>query len=59
KDPDELKDIGDRKENVAIVKELSRKLYTWMKVVEDPILKGALQSPYYRQSMKDFKKAVR
>lgn len=59
KDPDELKDIGDRKENAAIVKELSGKLYTWMKAVEDPILKGAVQSPYYRQSMEDFKKAVR
>jgi arylsulfatase A-like enzyme len=58
KDPDELEDIGDRRENAAIVKELSGKLYAWMKAVDDPFLKGAVQSPYYLQSMEDFKKAV-
>ena len=58
KDPDELEDIGDRRENAAIVKELSGKLYAWMKAVDDPVLKGAVQSPYYQQSMEDFKKAV-
>jgi arylsulfatase A-like enzyme len=58
KDPDELEDIGDRRENAAIVKELSMKLYAWMKAVDDPFLKGAVQSPYYRQSMEDFRKAV-
>jgi arylsulfatase A-like enzyme len=57
KDPDELEDIGDRRENAGIVKELSGKLYAWMKAVDDPILKGAVQSPYYRQSMEDFKKS--
>ena len=57
-DPDELKDIGDRRENASIVKELSGKLYAWMKAVDDPILKGAVQSPYYRRSMDDFTKAV-
>ncbi|MHC4539312.1 MAG: sulfatase-like hydrolase/transferase, partial [Planctomycetota bacterium] len=44
KDPDELQDIGGRQENAGIVKELSRKLYNWMKAVDDPLLKGALQS---------------
>ena len=58
KDPDELRDIAGTKDNAAIVKELSRKLYGWMKAVDDPILKGAVQSPYYRQSMDDFEKAV-
>lgn len=58
KDPDELRDIAGRKENAAIVKELSRKLYDWMKAVDDPILKGAVLSPYYQQSMEDFEKIV-
>jgi len=58
KDPDELNDIGELKENAGLVKELSGKLYAWMKAVDDPILKGALQSPYYQKSMEDFKKAV-
>lgn len=58
RDPDELEDIGGLRENAAIIKELSGKLYAWMKAVGDPVLKGAVQSPYYRQSMEDFKKAV-
>ncbi|UCC99905.1 MAG: sulfatase [Phycisphaerales bacterium] len=58
KDPDELEDIGGRQENAGIVKGLSRKLYNWMKAVDDPLLKGALQSPYYRQSMDDFENAA-
>ena len=58
-DPDELHDVGGEKEYVAIVKELSGKLYAWMEAVDDPMLKGAVQSPYYQQSMEAFKKAVR
>ena len=57
-DPDELNDIGDRKENAAIVKELSRKLFAWMKEVDDPILQGAVQSPYYQQSIEQFEKSI-
>ena len=59
KDPDELHDIAGRKENAMIVKELSRKLYDWMRAVDDPILKGAVSSPYYRRSMDDFESAAR
>jgi N-sulfoglucosamine sulfohydrolase len=58
RDPDELHDIGGRQENAGLIKELSRKLYAWMKAVDDPILKGPVPSPYYRQSMDDFEKAI-
>jgi N-sulfoglucosamine sulfohydrolase len=58
-DPHELNDIGGNPENAPIVKELSRKLRIWMETVGDPLLKGALQTPYYRQSMDDFEKAAR
>jgi arylsulfatase A-like enzyme len=57
-DPYEMHDIAGRKENVAIVNELSKKLYAWMKRVGDPILKGAVQSPYYRRSVEAFRKTV-
>lgn len=57
-DPHEMHDIADKKENAAIVKELSKKLYVWMEIVDDPILKGAVQTPYYRQSMETFRKTV-
>jgi arylsulfatase A-like enzyme len=58
KDPHEMNDIADKQENASIVKELSRKLYAWMKTVGDPMLDGAIQSPYYRQSMEAFRKSV-
>jgi len=58
RDPNELHDIGDEKENAAMVRELSRKLYAWMEAVDDPMLRGALQSPYYQQSMEAFRQSV-
>ena len=58
KDPHELHDIAGEKENAAIIEELSKKLYAWMETVGDPMLQGAVQSPYYRQSMDAFRKAV-
>jgi arylsulfatase A-like enzyme len=54
-DPDQLNDIADEKENAAIVKSLSKKLYNWMVSVEDPLLKGPLQTPYYQRSMEAFR----
>jgi N-sulfoglucosamine sulfohydrolase len=57
-DPHEMNDIAGQKENAVIVKELSKKLYAWMESVGDPMLKGAIQSPYYRQSMQAFRKAI-
>jgi N-sulfoglucosamine sulfohydrolase len=57
-DPGELHDIAGKRENAGIVEELSRKLYAWMESVHDPILKGAVQTPYYRQSMEVFRKVV-
>jgi len=58
-DPHEMHDIAGKKENATIVKELSKKLYAWMERVGDPMLNGAVQSPYYRQSMGTFREAVR
>ncbi|AQT67661.1 Arylsulfatase [Anaerohalosphaera lusitana] len=57
-DPDELNDIGGEKGNAEIVRDMSRKLYAWMKAVDDPILKGPMESPYYRDSMEDFENAA-
>ncbi len=57
-DPHEFHDIARRKENAPVVKELSRKLYAWMKEVNDPILQGAVQTPYYQQSIENFKKSI-
>jgi arylsulfatase A-like enzyme len=57
-DPDQFNDIADEKENAAIVKSLSKKLYDWMASVGDPLLKGPLPTPYYERSMEAFKKTT-
>jgi len=55
-DPYELKDIGSNKEYATVVDELSRRLLTWMKSVNDPLLEGPLRTPYYEKAMTDLKK---
>jgi arylsulfatase A-like enzyme len=57
-DPDQFNDIADKKENAAIVKSLSKKLYDWMASVGDPLLKGPLPTPYYQRSMEEFRKTM-
>ncbi len=57
-DPDQFNDIADKKENAAIVKSLSKKLYDWMASVGDPLLKGPLSTPYYERSMEEFRKTI-
>ncbi|HUT13630.1 MAG TPA: sulfatase [Thermoguttaceae bacterium] len=57
-DPDELHDVAGQPEYAAIVRELSQRLYVWMQEVDDPILKGPIATPYYRESMKAFREMV-
>ena len=52
-DPYELNDIGSKKENAAIVADLSGRLVAWMKQVKDPLLEGPLRTPYYDRAMRD------
>jgi len=54
-DPGELKDIGAKPENKAIVQDLSRRLLAWMKRVKDPLLDGPLRTPYYDRAMADLR----
>jgi N-sulfoglucosamine sulfohydrolase len=56
-DPYELKDIGSKEENAAVVEELSKRLLDWMKRVKDPLLEGPLRTPYYDKAIIDLKKA--
>jgi len=51
-DPYELKDIGGRKENAELVADLSRQLLQWMRDVDDPLLHGAVETPYYQRAMR-------
>ncbi len=52
-DPYELNDIGAKTENAVLVEDLSRRLLSWMREVDDPLLKGPLRTPYYDRAIHD------
>jgi len=52
-DPYELNDIGLKTENAFLVENLSRRLLSWMRNVDDPLLKGPLRTPYYDKAIND------
>jgi N-sulfoglucosamine sulfohydrolase len=55
-DPFELDDLGKGEAFQTVKKELSDELLNWMKEVDDPLLQGPLQTPYYEKAIKDFTK---
>jgi len=59
KDPNEFRDLAALPKYAPIVKDLSKRLYAWMKQVGDPILKGPIPTPYYQRSIKDFRESCR
>jgi arylsulfatase A-like enzyme len=52
-DPYELTDIGQESGNAGIAAELSGMLLSWMRDVDDPLLKGPVRTPYYERTMQD------
>ncbi len=52
-DPYELDDIGSKPENAHLVRDLSKRLLSWMRDVNDPLLKGPLRTPYYDKAIGD------
>ena len=50
-DPWELEDLGGKNEYHGIMQKLSKELIGWMKYVNDPLLKGPLETPYYERSI--------
>jgi arylsulfatase A-like enzyme len=53
-DPHERKDLAALPEYAKMVRDLSNRLWRWMEQVGDPILKGPLVTPYYRQAIRDY-----
>ena len=50
-DPWELEDLGGKNEYHEIIQKLSKELIGWMNSVDDPLLKGPLETPYYERSI--------
>lgn len=53
-DPQERNDLAALPEYARMVRDLSDRLWEWMEQVGDPILKGPLVTPYYKQAMQDY-----
>lgn len=53
-DPDELHDLGSDPDQQPRIAALSARLRAWMEQVRDPLLGGALRTPYYDRAMADF-----
>jgi len=54
KDPHERNDLAALPEYAGTVRDLSDRLWRWMKEVGDPILDGPLVTPYYEEAIKDY-----
>ncbi|HET9780799.1 MAG TPA: sulfatase [Candidatus Dormibacteraeota bacterium] len=52
-DPGEIDNLAGRPEVAEIEKELSDRLWHWMREAKDPLLDGPIASPAYRLSMED------
>ncbi|MHC4324458.1 MAG: sulfatase family protein [Planctomycetota bacterium] len=53
-DPHERNNLAALPEHAGMVRDLSNRLWRWMEQVGDPILKGPLVTPYYRQAIRDY-----
>ncbi|TKJ38150.1 MAG: sulfatase [Planctomycetes bacterium B3_Pla] len=53
-DPRERNDLAALPEYAGTVRDLSDRLWRWMREVGDPILDGPLVTPYYKEAMKDY-----
>jgi len=55
-DPHERNDLAALPEYAEMVRDLSNRLWQWMEQAGDPILKGPLVTPYYRQAIQDYQR---
>lgn len=50
-DPAEMRNLAGSPEIAAVEQQLSAELWSWMRETDDPLLKGPIASPRYRQAM--------
>jgi arylsulfatase A-like enzyme len=55
KDPHELNDLSDDLKLKGVAAQLQNQLLNWMEKVNDPLLQGPLETPYYDKSMEDLR----
>lgn len=50
-DPDELHNLADDPASGAILADMKQKLLNWMQATDDPLLNGAVPSPYHTRAL--------
>jgi len=55
-DPLEMHDLANNPAYADVRKDMDSRLFKWMKSVKDPILKGPIPTPFYKNAMHDFLK---
>ena len=58
-DPHERNNLAQSPRYAKLVRELSDKLWAWMEQVNDPLLKGPLPTPYYKEAVHDYHQRFR
>jgi len=58
-DPHERNNLAQSPRYAKLVRELSDKLWAWMEQVNDPLLKGPLPTPYYKEAVQDYHQRFR
>ena len=54
-DPREFNNLADQPDYAAIQHDLSGRLWNWLESVDDYILRGLPETPYYRQAIADYR----
>lgn len=54
-DPDEQFNLSEEPDYATIFDELRQHLFRWMESIDDPILNGAIPSPYYTNAIRQLK----
>lgn len=54
-DPLEFRNVAEQPEYAAVRRDLSERLWRWLESVDDYILRGPPETPYYRQAFADYR----
>ena len=59
RDPYEFADVSADPAYAAVRADLSARLWSWLEEVDDPILRGPVPTPYYREAIAEYENFVR
>ncbi|MGN6362851.1 MAG: hypothetical protein ACTHNK_20950, partial [Thermomicrobiales bacterium] len=54
RDPNEFADVGADPAYATMRAGLSARLWSWLEAVNDPVLRGPVPTPYYREAIAEY-----